>query len=356
MQKPDSIKVWPYNLICESMGIKDADSLAWEGFEDDPNEVIGKVFRSVRLSAGSFKGTGRALGAIIDHYQKGEAIVDVLRENEVGRKLYYSTLSQVYSMMRTYIYKKKATIGEPMPADYVRKTGPNRPVEKTPEQLAEAALLSNRVDYDTYPWNVFKNIHRRDLINLLPDPDMVGDEIISLAQAICKGLDSIKPGEGQTVHLFFNGRYVESKSAATLAGMYRSNKVTVMKYAGKVTTAILWYISLYDKLFPDEPIQFDRPELRMLAECGVFDDTSLAKFAPSPNFCDVWKPKSLKVLAETSYTYNSHSLLAKMVNAKDAESEMYEEVTIKIPKGSVPGYFINGQGFFFVGSEMQEDK
>lgn len=337
MEKPQDLKAWPYNLISEALGIKSVDQADWASFAEDPAQVIQKLFNSVRYQNQSihYRDTvNRALGAILDHYERGEKVVDAIKENGANKKIYYQILQDVYTGMRSFIYDRGPKKENRPPEGYVRRTRRYQ-FDKRPTpsghitQSPDHDLLSNQINYDLWPWKVFKAMRRRDLINLLPDPDMVGDEITHLVEAICKGLDKNKPGQGEKSHIAFFGLNLEGKSADTIAGMYRTNRKYVYTWARKVTEAMEWYSRLYPEMFPDTPLQMDHPGVLYLAERGIVDGQTLSKYVPDQEFIDYLGAVAVSALNSriTSNGSNYSPFCSKVALMNSTVARTYDPAT-----------------------------
>lgn len=282
---PD-IKVWPYNLIAEAMGITgEEQSNPFDAYCSDLDAVISKAFREVRFHhEGRWRSSvDRALGAIAAHYQSGDQIRPMLKELSLSSKLYYEVLHNVFAQIRCYIYvvnTKNPTFNDP---NYVRKTGPR--YYKGPQRSdlrqdtpsPESSLLSNTLDFTAWPWNVFKKANKRaavdELLKSSANADDVGNIFMCLARMVC---DHYRQHDAMMT-TFYDYFFLQKGSMKQLSLRYGCSAAKVRKDLERVTNCLGMLIDMHRAMWPGQPIDLDRSEIKHLASQAIEDIDTLSE-------------------------------------------------------------------------------
>lgn len=255
MKRPDNIKIWPYNLICAAVGITGKESGdPWAAFTDDVDAAISKSFKEVMYTHTSMKKrtVGSILSAIEGHYRDGLQIRPMLKEMHIAPKMYYEVLHDVYTQLRTYIYiTGKVTDQESVVA--IRSV------------VAEPAA-HDTVNFDVWPFNVFDKIGTRTVVDRLMDlnPEKVEDGLLEVIWNIYDGLNSKKPGSGDTAYNAWLSYHRYGESVATIAKNTGHSSSKVSKDIRKINDVLTTVINIAYILFRDMKFQLNDQSLKWL--------------------------------------------------------------------------------------------
>lgn len=275
---PD-IKVWPYNIIAEAMGFTGKEkSNPFEAYSNDLDAVIAKAFREVRFTHTALSRTtvNRCLGAITDHYQRGDKIREILKDMHLGARTYYEVLHDVFAQIRVYIRvantnsepKASVPVTQPKWSNHTISKRQDLKKETVPEGEKK---LSDTVDFKTWPWNVFQKAERRSAVDELFKPEAnakdVGNILMCLARMICNNYKQ----HDSMMTTFYDYFFMQKGSMKELSLRYACSATKVRKDIERVTNCISMLIDMHRAMWPGEPIHLDRDEIKYLAGQGIED-------------------------------------------------------------------------------------